>query len=146
MAEEVRTSRSSLELFDSVPAWAIVHAATDDRNAPLIRQGEVVVVESDGRKGKIPTNGGLYLIEYVAPAPSANWGYERRTREIVQVRRTRFGWFCGGLRDNDGSNALAIADGPYRDEIDLAEKLLGPVVGLYRPVHSHANQGLLAHD
>ena len=117
-----------LEMFAAPPAGTVVHAATDNRNAPLIREGEIVVVEHSGTAGWYPRDGGLFLIEYVSPRR----GYEpeRRTREIVQTfRGAKGGWYTGSLRRNSGIG-LHFVDGPYRDEITLAERLLGPVIGI----------------
>lgn len=63
----------ALQTFDSVPGWAIVCAADSDRNAPLIRSGEVVLAEPD--RGWMPVDGGLFLIEYVS-APTSPYGFE----------------------------------------------------------------------
>lgn len=124
-----------LEIFDTVPPWAIVHAASNDRTAPLIRKGEVAVIESDGRKGWIPEDGGLYLIEYVCPPPSPHYGYERRIREIVQTCKNERGdwWAHPYARTWGGRRMFVCSDGPYRNECTLGEKLLGRVIGLYRP-------------
>ena len=100
----------------------------------MVRQGEVVIVDSDGRKGRIPEDGSLYLIEYVTPPPSPDYGYERRMREIVQVRKTPRGWYAhpyAGTKSSDG--VFVMSDGPYDDELALADRILGPVIGVYRP-------------
>lgn len=120
-----------LEVFDKVPPWAIVHAAIDNRNAPLIGAGEVVVIEADGRTGWLPTEGGLFLIEYVSP-PHSQWQRERRTREIVQTFCNTRGQWCAGALRRGGTvgGVLYCVDGPYRDEMALADKLIGKVVGI----------------
>lgn len=127
-----------LAIFDSVPPWAIAHAARDGRTAPLILEGEVAVVESDGCKGHIPEDGGLYLIENVSPPHSALYGYERRTGEIVQICKGKRGdWYAHPYARFAGhQQALVMSDGPYQDETMLAEKVLGRVVGIYRPSRS----------
>ena len=120
----------ALEVLSTVPAWAIVHAAKDNRNAPLIRQGEIVVVEHGGTAGWYPVDGGLFLIEYATP-PMHGYQYERRSREIVQTYRNRRGdWYVGSLRRGQVGGTIYCADGPYRDEQHLSSKLLGPVIGI----------------
>lgn len=117
----------ALQTFDSVPGWAIVCAADNDHNAPLIQFGEVVVAEC-GRW--LPVDGGLFLIEYVS-APATQFDYEKRHCRIVQTRETERGWFAGGLRAGQ-RGAFVANDGPYADPVKLAEKLVGRVVGILR--------------
>lgn len=125
---------AQLRIFDSVPRWAIAHAASDDSAAPLIRVGEVAVVEGDGCVGIVPEDGGLYLIEYVTK-PHTRYGNERRTRDIIRASRDRRGGWWARPHAAQGTGALPIicSDGPYRDELALAERILGRVVGIYRP-------------
>lgn len=127
-----------LELFEDltkVPARYIVHAASDNSNAPLIRHGEIVVVDTGGAcvtGGWYPTEGGLFLIEYCSPPLSCE-RYARRSRSIVQTFTDRRGrWWAGSLRRGVQGRAIICADGPYSDENALADKLIGRVIGLYR--------------
>lgn len=129
----------ALELFADMartPDRFIVHAATDNRNAPLICRGEIVVVDIGGpcvTGGWYPTEGGLFLIEYCSQ-PSACERYTRRSRSIVQTFTDQQGrWWAGSLRRGIQGRELICADGPYSDEIGLADKLIGSVIGLYRP-------------
>lgn len=120
----------SLELFDEVPGWAIVHAAEDNRNAPLICRGEIAVVESNGKPGWLPTDGGMFLIEYVSP-PYGGERYGRRVCSIVQTHRGKHGWYASGTRRGLKTDGIfCCSDGPYNDECQLADKLIGRVVGL----------------
>lgn len=124
----------ALQIMDRPPTRTIVHAADDDSNAPLIRQGEIVVVDHDGTAGWYPVEGGLFLIEYVRPAQ----GYEpeRRNRRIVQTFRNGQGrWYAGPL--TRGPATLALCDGPYADDDALAARLLGPVIGIMPSVGRH---------
>jgi hypothetical protein len=133
----------ALAIFSAVPPWAVAHAAADDDAAPLIRRGEVAVVESDGVTGWTPVDGGLFLIEYVAKPLSI--GPERRTRKIVATRLSRRGdgtWYAVPYRAptsrDEAARQLArgtvtCADGPYPNAEALAAKLIGRVVGVYRP-------------
>ena len=130
-------SGPALELISDlarVPSSYIAHAATNNHNAPLIRHGEIVVVDTGGGSvtgGWIPVEGGLFLIEYTSP-PTASERYARRSREIVQTflgHRDR--WYAGPLRRGVQGREFICVDGPYRDEMALADKLIGKVVGLY---------------
>lgn len=132
----------ALELFADmarVPDRFIVHASTDNRNAPLICRGEIVVVDTGGpcvTGGWIPTEGGLFLIEYRSP-PTACERYPRHSRSIVQTFTNRKGqWFAGSLRRGMQGNEFICQDGPYKDENALADKLIGKVIGLYKPTGS----------
>jgi len=129
----------ALEIFGDlsrVMSRYIVHAAADDHNAPLIRRGEVVVVDTGGASvtgGWLPTEGGLFLIEYCSP-PYAGERYERRSRSIVQTFTDHEGrWHAGGLRRGSFGGKMVCSDGPYADELILADKLIGKVVGIYQP-------------
>lgn len=129
----------ALELFADMarqPDRFIVHASTDNRNAPLICRGEIVVVDTGGpcvTGGWIPTEGGLFLIEYRSP-PTACERYARHSRSIVQTFTDQRGrWWAGSLRRGVQGREFFCADGPYADEMALADKLIGKVIGLYKP-------------
>ncbi|WP_017979871.1 hypothetical protein [Sphingomonas melonis] len=138
-AQAAPVTGPSLELFSDMartPDRFIVHAATDSHNAPLICRGDIVVVDTGGpcvTGGWYPTEGGLFPIEYRSP-PSACERYARHSRRIVQTFTDQRGrWWAGGLRRGIQGRELICSDGPYSDEIALADKLIGSVIGLYRP-------------
>lgn len=139
VATQATVPDTSLELFGdmrALPHSYIVNAATDDRNAPLIRRGEVVVVDIGGSAvtgGWLPTEGGLFLIEYCSP-PAHGERYARRSRSIVQTFTDDQGrWWAGSTRRGVQGREFFAACGPYSDECALADKLIGKVVGLYWP-------------
>lgn len=125
--EAKQPAPAALQVFDSVPEWAIVHAAHSDSNAPLIRQGEVVVAEPG--RGWMPVDGGLFLIEYVS-APSSSYEPQKHHCRIVQTWETARGWYAGGLRRSGAGGSFVAVDGPYTDQAGLAAKLVGRVVGI----------------
>ena len=143
---EPESAVGPLKIFGSVPAWAIAHAMDDDSMAPLLRYGEVAVVESMGQKGWYPVQGALFLIEYIS-APQGDSKYERRQRAVVQTNcralpSGEMRWWADPLQRMSSpqraaqlakSGRLYCSDGPYRDEFVLADKLLGRVAGIYRP-------------
>lgn len=118
----------ALEMFDSVPGWAIVQAASNNGNAPLIREGEVVVAEPGAF---YPTPNGLFVIEYVSK-PQVPFELAKRTRRIVETRETPIGWWVGPIRQGDDGRSVYVSDGPYRDPNALAAKIVGRVVGILR--------------
>jgi hypothetical protein len=129
-----------LEKFDSLqnmPDSYFVQLARDDRNAPLIRAGEIVVVDQGGcqRGGWLPREGGLFVIEYnggLSDYPDQR--YPRVSHDIVQTFRDHKGrWWTGGIQRGLVGTTFYADDGPYKDECHLADKLIGKVVGLYLP-------------
>lgn len=124
--EAMSSTSPTLEMFDSVPPWAFVQAATDDRNAPLIRAGEVVVAEPGAF---LPINGELFVIEYVSK-PQVPFEREQRTRQIVLTRETPVGWWASLVRQGDDGTSLFVSNGPYPDPAILADKIVGRVIGI----------------
>ncbi len=134
----------ALELFnrlDRLPSTYFVHLAHDNRNAPLIRDGEVVVIDQGGaaQGGWYPTEGGLFLIEHRSEPTGGYDRYPRFQREVVQTYCDDQGkWWTAPLAR--GGRTLYLSDGPYRDELALADKLIGKVIGLYVPQAGEALQ------
>ncbi|KZC82906.1 hypothetical protein AYR46_03095 [Sphingobium yanoikuyae] len=120
-----------LEAFSYVPTWASVHAVGDKSAMPLFRQGEVAVFENSPKR--IPEHGKLYVVEYgghpIAPGHSI---LTPRSMSLVQAQRRQTGdqefW---SFRSYAGP--IHWSDGWYPDEYAMAEKVLGPVVGIYAP-------------
>jgi hypothetical protein len=130
--DEAGYTGEALRIFDKVPGWAIVHAQRDGSMAPLIREGEVAVVESDGKPGLLPQEGNLYLIQHNSP-PYHGELYGRTTRDIVMPRFRRGSWWVGPLSHTNG-RTIFMSDGPYPENCELlASKLIGRVVGIYNP-------------
>jgi hypothetical protein len=123
-----------LEIFPQLPAWcSTVHAARDDRNAPLIQAGEILIIEGGDRAGWYPIDGQLFLVEYETP-PCHGYLHPIRSREIGQTfLNSRGDWHIGALRRGQVGRTIFCCDGPYRDEGYLSSKLIGKVVGLYGP-------------
>lgn len=124
--EAMYPTSPTLEMFESVPAWAFVQAASDDRNAPLIRTGEVVVAEPGAF---LPTDGDLFVTEYVSK-PQVPFERERRTRQIVLTRHTPVGWWASSLRQGDDGSSIFVSNGPYPEAAVLADKIVGRVIGI----------------
>lgn len=138
-SDQAAIAGPALELISDltrVPLCYIVHAATNNHNAPLICRGDVVV-DTGGAYvtgGWHPVDGGFFLIEYTSP-PEGSARYVRRSRDIVQTfigHRDR--WYTGGLRRGIQGRQIFCVSGPFADEDTLADKLIGKVVGLYQPL------------
>lgn len=133
--ESRQTEGPRLELFDEVPPWATIHAARDDSMAPLIRKGEIAVIEGGDRAGWLPQEGELFLIEYSGTATAYD-RFPRRSQSLVVTReckRSEGAWFAGPLAHKGANGMLYMSDGPYRNADALAHNLIGRVVGIYRP-------------
>lgn len=125
-------SGRALRLFETIEPGFIVHAATDRSCEPMIQLGEVAVITDEEQL--YPEPGGWYLIEY--SNGTTYRGRERRCRSIrVAELREQRGEQFWHLRPPAQARRgfLPTSDGPYRDFNDIAEKVLGRVVGIYRP-------------
>lgn len=130
----------ALRVFDAVPAGHCVHAELSQRSLPLLRPGEVAVVDEDQT---LPIDGELFLIEYSRSTSP--------TRQIVQLwrrqRGDKFEWWAGAYnrprsaeeaeRARQRTRMVTCVDGPYPDLEEengwyLPSLLIGRVVGLYR--------------
>lgn len=137
---EINKKPLALEIFDrldQLPHSYFVHLANDNRNAPLIRNGEIVIVDQGGAQmgGWYPIDGGLFVIEYRSKLTDyPGQRYPRVSREIVQTCRDRRGrWLTGSLRRGLATDGVFYcSDGPYPDEQMLADKLIGKVIGIFR--------------
>lgn len=122
----------ALEVFRTVPSWARVHAVTDHQTLPLFQPGEVAVFANEPKL--IPEHGRLYVVEYGGHriAPGHNIRSPRST-SLVQAHRhqKQDGETLWSFRSYAGP--IHWADGWYPDEFVMADKVLGPVVGIYNP-------------
>lgn len=126
------TPAAALEIFRTVPSWAQVHAVTDRSALPLLQPGEVAVFANEPKL--IPEHGKLYVVEYgghpIAPGHSI---LSPRRRSLLEARRqqVRDGKVLWSFRTYAGP--MHWADGWYPDEYAMADKVIGPVVGIYAP-------------
>src|SRR3546814_10568551 len=92
----------SSDLLRDAPDTYFVQLARDNHNAPLIRAGEIVVADQGGPQwgGWLPTEGGLFVIEYRGGLNDyPDQRYPRVSHDIVQTFRDHKGrWWAGGLR------------------------------------------------
>jgi hypothetical protein len=141
----------TLRIFDFVPRFHDVVAVDAGTDTPLLRGGDVAVFD-EGRLDPTNLEEGIYCIEYQSPRSGmprdmfarlfvtpegARLKIERR---IVQVKRHRtladhfmvtpLGTAIG--RSIGGIPTFVCSDGPY-DGFQLTDRLLGRVVGVYRP-------------
>ena len=120
----------ALEIFDRIPPSHIVHAIPNRRCLPLLQPGEVAVITN--RPGMIIEHGLWYLVEYHSP-PSYPQGRMTTCREIVVAKKhpKRDLWAFTVPAQVPGE-AFAMADG-YYEGWQASQRVLGQVVGIYRP-------------
>src|SRR3546814_11403895 len=84
----------SSDLLRDAPDTYFVQLARDNHNAPLIRAGEIVVADQGGPQwgGWLPTEGGLFVIEYRGGLNDyPDQRYPRVSHDIVQTFRDHKG-------------------------------------------------------
>lgn len=120
----------ALKIFDTVPAGHIVHAVPDRHCQPLLQPGEVAVITDQPEL--YVDDGAWYLVEHQS-IPSYPGERLRTKREIVQAKlHPKLGlWFFAVPAQVPGG-PIATADGPY-DDARACQKVMGQVVGIYRP-------------
>lgn len=133
-------------VYDEVPPGCATFFVSDDRTAPLLRPGDVVIFD---RQDHEPADGELFVIQH-----------DRGDREISQVvcRSGRYGigadgkhlwseawWtaafsrprsFQEGLHWGRSGRVIPMGDGPYAGEDGAAylrEKLQGRIIGILSP-------------
>lgn len=127
-------------VFDKVPAGHVTHHVECQRNAPHIRAGETIVVDSSDRE---PIHGEVFLFQYSSGPRGVSQTMIRRHREVLQDDGTRaeedLWWTCPLNRPQAGETIddwikarrqLYLSDGPCRAEV-LRKKIVGRVVGIY---------------
>jgi hypothetical protein len=135
----------SLRIFDKIERGLGVVPILDDMGAPLLCSGDVAVYDADWHL-RNDLQPGTYCVEWQRPAnllPREEFGRRfaagepvrmRIDREIVAIARwkrdpTR--WAIHPLV-NTYRGIMQMSDGPLESWY-LHDKLLGPIVGLYRP-------------
>lgn len=128
-------SSIALEVFTSIPGWALAHAVRNNETAPLFRQGEVAVYKDAATT--FPEHGKLYVVEFGGYPMGVMLSGDRpllspRRQSLVQA-------YCVRHKGQERWNFRTYAgpfhwsDGPYPDQYAMASKVLGPVVGIYAP-------------
>jgi hypothetical protein len=120
----------ALKLFHRVPPWAVVHAQPDAAAAPMIEQGDIVVVDPGACNIE---HGALLLVEYSQSKP-----VDLRRRAVREVffrinptTGTEHWWLRppAGPFDPAG-RVMFCSDGPYACITSIGAITVGRVVGL----------------
>jgi len=136
----------ALKLFDAVPRGCLVHVAADGSAEPLIRVGEIVIVDpSDRRFVEVP---GLFLICWASRGPEryATRRFSFALREVHPGRPPNDDlWWASPYnrprsraaaeRDLAMARSIAVSDGPL-SAVDMIDQIVGRVVGIYAPSRS----------
>jgi hypothetical protein len=140
MASSVPTS-PSLRVYNRIPKGFLAHAETTAETLPLVEPGEVVVVDPYYRDVE---EGALFVIEYGRGTnyPSRHIVEPRPHTDAVHTLADDLWWtgaYCrprsqAEFRDRAarGVGLGGLSDGPAQ-RIYFNEKLIGRVVGIYRP-------------
>ncbi|KPM23228.1 hypothetical protein AAJ72_10000 [Citromicrobium sp. RCC1885] len=120
----------ALRIYDRVPHGHIAFAVPDDGCLPLLRCGEVAVVEDAPRT--FPEDGAWYLFQWIRE-PRHEWERETILQSIGVACRGKRGHWYNRAPTPRIVGAVSSADGPYPDECAMAENIRGRVVGIYRP-------------
>jgi hypothetical protein len=133
-------------VYDDAPIGCIPFVVADEETAPLLRPGDVVLIDTRDRE---PSDRDLFLIQRSSGRRSIVETFLRPVRywqcrdgEAVES----FGWSVGAFNRPRGSAQIMAAarrglfvsvDGPYATEgagaAYLQSKLIGRVVGLLQP-------------
>ncbi|WP_404713171.1 hypothetical protein [Sphingomonas sp. MMS24-J13] len=139
------TGDERLRTFEKIEFGLGIIPIYTNIGAPLLCAGDVAVYSADWLD-RNPLRRGVYAVEWQRPANAltpemfadryAKCEYPRMRidREIIAVApwpRDERRWCIRPLR-NVYRGVLQMSDGPYEPD-HLADKLLGPIVGLYRP-------------
>lgn len=133
-------------VYDCLPAGCIAFPVTDGRAEPLLRPGDIAVVDASD---KIPAEGELFVIEWGRPYNPHRRLVEMWTREFHGADGKPFtGWMVGAYnRPRTYQAAMEEArrtgvlrgglDGPYRTDGEqaayLPSILVGKVIGTLEP-------------
>ena len=134
----------ALRLMDHIPDGHVVHAIADHSGDPLLRKGEIVIVD---RRDHNARDGGIFLVER-----GQRHSIDLRTRDVVSIETREFtsthgpmmGWWMHPVaRLNEDVIAQAhrtggfyMSDGPYGDVCHVNAVVVGRVVGIYDPAAS----------
>lgn len=123
-----------LQIFTKIPGWALAHAVRGNEAAPLFRQGEVAVYKDEPKT--FPEHGCLYVVEF----GGFPMGFELSDGPLLSPRRQALVQaHCSVVKGQERwsfrtyAGPIHWADGPYPDNIAMAQKVLGPVIGIYAP-------------
>jgi|GEM_PF-2851149 len=138
---------NQLRIFSRVPREAETGIVAVEENGVLLKAGEVAVydrysLQLDG--GLV--DGALYAVEYQRPVAGMSWsmwwGNGDHVRSRLQISRhvviarrhpkLEGHWNIHPLAPRTPEGIILMTDGPF-EEIYLADKILGRIVGIYRP-------------
>ncbi|MBB4407068.1 helix-turn-helix transcriptional regulator [Agrobacterium radiobacter] len=137
---------NTLNVYRTLPPHCIAFEVTDLHSLPFIEPGEVVVVDTEDRTPRV---GDIYVIEWIGG--KRNLCQARHSSAIYQSRK-EIAWNVGSMRTTSpyefgvwlekakADHARGVVpvwtggwtEGPFTFE-HLESKLVGAVVGLYKP-------------
>lgn len=118
-----------LEIFEAVPLGYIVFGVTNGSCMPMVRPGEVLVVEDTPRM--CPQEGQWYLMQWISP-PYHEWERHKVGQTIGiphEIKDGKWG-YCPPCNFHCGMHYFG--DGIFSWE-KMTDYIRGRVVGIYRP-------------
>ncbi len=140
VGDNPQQDESALRVFDTPPAGHLLHIVTDDMMRPILRKGEIAVFDPEYHW---PEEGRWFL--KCSGCRTWSGGAIKRNYSIVETSRARNSdrWMMHPFYRSPNYKAIIAAggipwiigfsDGPYRDDVVVADMLLGKLVGIYAP-------------
>lgn len=137
-----------LRIFEAPPLRHLLHFNDNARFRPILECGEIAVVDPEHHW---PEEGHLFL--RMSQCREWSGGTYRRSYSIVETSRChrRGLWmthpfyrspnYKAAVRAGERIRPGGFSDGPYRDDVTLADMLLGKVVGILQPTLIGASNG-----
>lgn len=136
---------AALQIFDEIGDGHETIPVRRDDACALLQKGEVAVYSDDFMYREPLLDGGIYVIEYQRPRALMSEEMRKQfglrmhvERSIIRARRDLKEperWWAHPLcreRRDVGTNVFICSDGPYCD-FQLTDKLIGKIIGIYRP-------------
>lgn len=142
---DISAAEISLQIFDEIKqGYEVIPVRREDACA-LLQPGEVAVYSDDFMYREELQDGGIYVIEYQRPRAGMSDEMRKQLGSRMDVERSIIRacrdsreperWWAHPLcreRRSGGMRVFICSDGPYQD-FQLTDKLIGKVIGVYRP-------------
>lgn len=126
-------------VYDRLPEGCVAYPVTNDDHLPLLRAGEIVIVDPEDRE---PQNGEFFVVD---------WGGLHSRPKVIETYNHKPGRWSAGARHR-GWNAAALGWGNIGDFVGdaylvpehLSARIKGKVVGILEPMFAEPKRLALA--